>query len=83
MWAEMAHVLATTPIPTDDADFAQLLEEIFVRLVGVRVQTPKREVFVERFSHGGMSSGCVCPAFWRDTAFPLLRARYDEVLPRW
>jgi ABC-type molybdenum transport system ATPase subunit/photorepair protein PhrA len=38
--------------------------------------TNRDPIFVERFSHGGMSSGYVSPQFWAETAIPLLRARY-------
>jgi molybdenum cofactor cytidylyltransferase len=36
--------------------------------------------YVERYGHGGMSSGLVSPEFWRDTAVPLLLARHDALL---
>lgn len=33
-------------------------------------------VFVEKYKHGGMSSGQVSREFWRDSALPLLMLRH-------
>ena len=76
LWQEMAQVLAMTDLPNSSADFLELLEDTYAQLVGERLDPSKHSVFVERYSHGGMSSGCVSPAFWQESGFPLLQARY-------
>lgn len=76
LWEEMASVLADTPLPPNEVQLNELLEETFARLVGAPLDAPASSVFVERYSHGGMSSGRVSFAFWRETGFPLLRSRY-------
>jgi len=76
LWGEMASALANAPLPATQAKLDDLLEETFARLVGVPTKSSAPTVFVERYSHGGMSSGRVSLAFWRETAFPLLQARY-------
>jgi len=80
LWEEMASVLADTPLPPTEALFNGLLEETFARLVGRPLNSQASYVFVERYSHGGMSSGKVSFAFWRETGVPLLRRRYVHLL---
>ena len=79
LWRELASELENVALPATPAAFDALLAATFQRLVGVdaRAEAP---VFVARYSHGGMSSGRVDPAFWRHTGLPLLRLRYDGVM---
>jgi hypothetical protein len=76
LWEEMVSVLADTPLPATETHLNELLEEVFARLVGVPLNVQVSYVFVERYSHGGMSSGKVSFAFWRKF-FSLLRSRYQ------
>lgn len=76
LWAEMALALADVPRPATEAQLNQLLEEVFERAVGLPADSSATSAFVERYSHGGMSSGHVSLEFWRETGFPLLRSRY-------
>jgi len=76
LWREMASTLKDVALPNTGAELDRLLEEAFDRLVGASLSSPASSVFVQRYSHGGMSSGRVSLAFWRDTGFPLLRSRY-------
>ena len=75
LWEEMAQALAETDLPHSPAELIVLLESTFAQLVGEPLDPSKHSVFVERYSHGGMSSGCVSPAFWHESGFPLLQAR--------
>jgi hypothetical protein len=76
LWEEMASVLSDVPLPSAETQLNALFEATFERLVGSPLHSPAVSVFVERYSHGGMSSGRVSLAFWRETGFPLLRTRY-------
>ena len=76
LWSEMSAVLAGVPLPASAEHLKQLLHDTFAKLVGAPLSSPNSSVFVERYSHGGMSSGRVSLAFWRETGFPLLQARY-------
>ena len=76
LWEEMATALSDVLLPSAEAQLNALLEETFLRLVGSSLDSSASSVFVERYSHGGMSSGRVSLAFWRETGFPLLRSRY-------
>lgn len=76
LWQEMAEVLVGIPLPSGEMPFNALLEATFERLVGSPLDETASSVFVERYSHGGMSSGQVSIGFWRETGFPLLRSRH-------
>ncbi|HEY0601812.1 MAG TPA: hypothetical protein VGD58_02820 [Herpetosiphonaceae bacterium] len=77
LWREMQSRLAECDYPATEAALMSLLEQIYHELVGVPVTSPE-PIFVERFSHGGMSSGYVSPKFWIETGFPLLCSRYRD-----
>jgi hypothetical protein len=63
--------------PATEEQFADLLEQTYQQLTGAPL-TRRDPIFVERHSHGGMSSGYISPQFWAETAIPLLRARYRD-----
>lgn len=77
LWRELKVVLGELEPPVSAADFKALLEQTYERLTGQPLTSPK-PIFIERFSHGGLSSGHVDPHFWAETGFPLLLARYRE-----
>ncbi|MBD9654657.1 hypothetical protein IB239_07520 [Pseudomonas sp. PDM12] len=76
LWQEMSEVLATQPLPSSEAQLAEILEATFERLVGLPIIGQESSVFIERHAHGGMSSGHISLVFWRETALPLFLARY-------
>lgn len=77
LWEEMASTLADVPLPPTEGQFNELVEETFARLVGAPLDSREDSVWVERYSHGGMSTGQVSFAFWREIGIPLLCSRYD------
>lgn len=77
LWSEMKDILGTYAYPNTEEQFAALLEQTYQQLTGAPLANPD-VIFVERYSHGGMSSGCVSPQFWVETAIPLLLARYRD-----
>jgi hypothetical protein len=79
LWVEMASALADAPLPATGAQLDTLLEDTFERLVGAPLDPTASSVFVERYHHGGMSSGRISFAFWRETGFPLLRSRHAGI----
>lgn len=80
LWQEMSEVLAALPLPSSEAQLAEILETTFERLVGLPTCSEESSVFIERHAHGGMSSGHISLKFWRETALPLLLARYHAAL---
>jgi hypothetical protein len=80
LWAEMKAALAEVAYPDTEEALHILLEQTYEELTGESIQQPN-PVFVERYSHGGMSSGHVSPQFWIDKGFPMLRERYRQTKP--
>jgi len=77
LWREMRLHFEQTPLPATADELDTLIEVTFETLTGHSISA-KQPFFIERFSHGGMSSGQVSPDFWRDTVIPLIRARYKD-----
>jgi hypothetical protein len=77
LWKEMRSHFASTPLPASLAKLEEQIAEAFLTLTGKPIITSKM-FRVERFAHGGMSSGGISPDFWRDSAMSLLRKRYEE-----
>jgi hypothetical protein len=77
LWDELAQTLASHAFPETEAELVALLEQTYRHLTGVPL-TAADPVYVERYSHGGMSSGQVSPRFWIETAIPLLCARFRD-----
>jgi hypothetical protein len=75
LWQDMHATLAGHAYPHTEAQLTALLEQTYQQLTGAPLSNHD-PVFVERYSHGGMSSGYVSPPFWAETAIPLLLARY-------
>lgn len=77
LWDEMIETIGHLPLPASVSDFQQLLTGTFERLAGVSMNGPDF-IYVERYAHGGMSSGQVSIEYWRYTALPMLAARYTN-----
>ncbi len=77
LWREMQATLGSDAYPSTEEQLTVLLEQTYQQLTGILLSNHD-SVFVERYSHGGMSSGAVSPPFWIETAIPLLRARYRD-----
>lgn len=77
LWREMKATVDHYAYPDTEEQLTVLLEQIYQQLTGTSLAN-RDPVFVEKFSHGGMSSGYVSPQFWVEQAIPLLRTRYRE-----
>ena len=75
LWEEMKAKLDLIAMPESPADLQRILNSAFVELTG-RTWDDSNPIFIEKYDHGGMSSGTVCPEFWRDTAIPLVVSRH-------
>jgi hypothetical protein len=74
LWREMRIHFAETPIPQTADALLREIEKAFLLLTG-RAISSTENFRVQRFAHGGMSSGLICPEFWRERALPLLTER--------
>lgn len=75
LWRDMQEHFEGVPLPADAEELAQLLVQAFESLTG---QPLASDAYfrVERYSHGGMSSGMVSPSWWKERGLPCLQERY-------
>ncbi len=79
LWVEMKRQLKTTPLPVSPEAARAIVEGVFAMLTGHPISDTE-PFFIERYSHGGMSSGYISPEFWRECAMPLLLSRYQALV---
>lgn len=75
LWQDLARVFRAVPLPDTVDTLKTMLEAAFLAITAHPIHT--RDMFyVERYAHGGMSSGRVDPDFWRQIGIPLLLSRF-------
>ena len=79
LWNEMRDHFAETPLPETADELIDLIETTFEQLTEHSISEEKKHIFIERLSHGGMSSGMISLEFWRDKSIPLIRERFDKL----
>jgi len=77
LWMEMGEYFSTVQIPSSVSDLEKEIERAFLLFTG-KTLSHRENFFVEKYAHGGMSSGGISPEFWRNQAIPLLIERYNE-----
>jgi len=78
LWKEMKLKIDSYERPNTTQDFEKTLAEMFLNLTGAEIGKNK-QIFVERFSQGGMSSGFVFSDFWTEKAFKILAERFSKM----
>jgi hypothetical protein len=81
LWRDMKQALSDVPYPATEDQATTLIVDLFNQLTGAPISS-KEAFFVQKYAHGGMSSGYISPEFWRETALPLLRFRYAQTKDR-
>ena len=79
MWSDMQSRFAGTRCPDSPDQLEAAITAMFEELTGFQITHPE-SFGIEKYRHGGMSSGMVQPKFWRETAIPLLRSRLEPFL---
>lgn len=82
LWREMKKMFSNAPLPHTAAEFRDAILDAFQDLVGVRIDDGQDMCFVERYAHGGMSSGHVSLQFWSSSALSILGLRYANAQGR-
>ena len=72
LWREMRQYLSGQDVPSRDSDLYEVVAAAFEALTGKSIES-RDNIYVDRFAHGGMSSGQVCPEFWRTDVQRFLR----------
>ena len=76
LWEEMKQDFAGVPFPYSSQELVHDITRIFKEKTGEPLTNEARP-FVNRYDHGGPSSGRVSGKFWLNTAIPLLIALRD------
>jgi hypothetical protein len=76
LWRELREKLSGEPLPRDKASLQRLLENVFWEVTQHSLAFCD-QFKVERFAHGGMSSGWISGKFWREDGYSLIAQRYD------
>lgn len=78
LWRELRGRLSGMPLPRRESQLWLVLEDAFQEAVGHPLWRCD-EAYVERFAHGGMSSGYISQEFWTRRGFPLVVSRFSEI----
>lgn len=76
LWDDLERHFDSYLIPLDESVFAKEIN----RFLSQQIEgLPERfgSVFIEKYAHGGMSSGCISLEFWHSKAIPLLIERLN------
>ncbi len=77
LWEDMSNHLAMTKLPELMEDLISIIEKTFLETTGKPISL-ENSFHVQKYSHGGMSSGHIDPEFWRNTLIPLFIDRYQQ-----
>jgi hypothetical protein len=78
LWDEMKETFEELDIPESQAQFLTLFTQTYENLTG-KPLSHMEPIYVERYAHGGMSSGRVCPKFWNGRGLEFLKEKYQEL----
>ncbi|KAB3521010.1 hypothetical protein GC425_07245 [Corynebacterium sp. zg254] len=86
MWRDLQERFASTPLPETADELEVLIKGAFWAIIEAEASrdasgNPKhwqKRYWIERFSHGGLSSGSVSMYFWDLYGFPMLVERFNH-----
>ena len=81
LWRELKNELVSVALPSTPSELQWILENAFWNVTQVSLAFCD-EASVERYSHGGMSSGYISGEFWRERGFPLIVERFLDLRKR-
>lgn len=77
-WNDLKEYFSDVEFPYYETNLVNDITRLHKEITG-RELVEDNDVYVERYNHGGMSSGIVCGEFWIKRAMPLLIKRYREI----
>ncbi|MES2933104.1 MAG: hypothetical protein V4805_06420 [Pseudomonadota bacterium] len=77
LWFDMREYFSNSPLPDNEMSLLTLIKESFEKLTGHEFDE-KKPFGLEKYAHGGMSSGMVSPEFWHGFGIDFLMRRYAE-----
>ncbi|WP_339287942.1 hypothetical protein [Paenibacillus sp. FSL E2-0201] len=79
LWDELENYFQEVTYPCTGEAFAQRFKYAFEELTGGNLDDLDKQIYCEKYSHGGMSSGYVSLEFWVEVAIPMLIERLEEL----
>lgn len=76
--ADLEKLFAAIPLSCTKSRFIQEFKKFFHELTNHPFITDTDLLWVEKYAHGCMSSGCISIEFWEKNAIPLLINRLQE-----
>lgn len=76
-WNDLKQHFADTKLPYSANAFVEEINSFFEQTTGDKL-TKECQLYVEKYSHRGMSSGLVSGSFWIEQAIPLLLKRLEK-----
>jgi hypothetical protein len=81
LWRDLRRHLAASEIPPTAGELISMLHAAFRELTGTDLTTgTAAPTYQAHYAHGGMSSGMISLATWRDQLMPLLAERAQAPL---
>lgn len=81
VWRALRDHLAHTPLPGSVDEVVDLVHAAFREVTGTDLTTEREPtVYLERYAHGGMSSGHIALDVWRERLIPMLAQRARAAL---
>lgn len=71
LWRALQQLFVSIPLPCSKETFTEHFDEFFQEITNHSLHDHE-EFFIDRFSHGGMSSGYISPKYWRKHTLPFL-----------
>lgn len=77
LWDDLEQVFREVQLPCDEAYFLEKLYASIEEMTGQRLDVGE-DIGVERYDHGGLSSGKISYDFWKNRAIPILVDRLNR-----
>jgi len=77
LWDDLEKYFSERPFPADAVEFKRQFSDAFRELTGAWLEDG-RDIFVEKYNHGGMSRGMISHEFWIERGLPLLAGRFER-----
>lgn len=78
LWDDIREEFRDVFLPYGQTQFINDIVSLFEEKTGQSIDNDKN-IYIEKYAYGGMSSGGISPEFWKRQAIPLLAHRLREV----
>lgn len=75
LWEDLQQSFSEITFPCSETKVIRLFEHFFEELTGHSFNTDCSYYVVDKYKHGGMSSGGISIEFWKEAGLPLLLSR--------